>query len=345
LDGQEGTTWTPDDGISKSLWTAGTFTDMIPEDFSNGDSWVPPLSPVEETRMVTDATSACNGGNRTEFERSYNKRPRSPSPLDMTPSAPSAPSHKRHKSSHKRPRVEGGFQLVDVTGEESQSSQHEDLVVQIPLEKVHLRWPDHNPGSTGHHPPQGLADSQKQATEGYRGLANDHRGLTEKHSTATQVSNMMSLVVNIKRSLLTRIPGTEKRLLAALPGRSVVHPGFNKSHDKAYPSHDNAYHPQDRTHQSHDEMAHQSHDRQLEGFPVKQEPMDVDTSDHTNPCSVVLPVVQQRPPPEGVCPGVDGCIGLDGYWYEWTEHILSHDAEVTVMPYVYFEDCDSRNTP
>lgn len=50
-------------------------------------------------------------------------------------------------------------------------------------------------------------------------------------------------------------------------------------------------------------------------------------------------VIERRLPPEGVCPGVDGCIGPDGYWYEWTDPMVSNHTEVTVMPYVYFEDC------
>ncbi len=44
-----------------------------------------------------------------------------------------------------------------------------------------------------------------------------------------------------------------------------------------------------------------------------------------------------RSPPVGACAGVDGCVGVDGYWYEWTDHMLGLDAKVTVMPYVYFD--------
>ena len=68
---------------------------------------------------------------------------------------------------------------------------------------------------------------------------------------------------------------------------------------------------------------------------MQREPMEVE--EHSRP---TFRPIHQRPPPEGVCPGVDGCIGMDGYWYDWTEHMFSNDAEVTVMPYVYFEDCD-----
>lgn len=173
-------------------------------------------------------------------------------------------------------------------------------------------------GSTGarhgyHH--SGITNIQEQEREGYRGVSSDHRGLTEKHNTtAIQGAGDVRLVVSIKRSLLLRVPGMMKGAANELPVSAVVHPAA--------------------TLQSHDDV-YQSHGQVESVFPVKHEPMDTDEN------SVLIPVVQQRPPPEGVCPGVDGCIGLDGYWYEWTEHIMSHDAEVTVMPYVYFEDCDT----
>ena len=183
----------------------------------------------------------------------------------------------------------------------------------------------------GYHQP-GLTDIQKEEVEGYRGLSSDHRGLTEKHSTAaTRGIGEVSLVVSIRRSLLSRVPATVKGAPDELS--PVVHPAALESGDKTLQSHD-------KISQSHD-SAYQSYDQRGNAFPEKHEPMDTDAGVEKEN-SVLVPVVQQRPPPEGVCPGVDGCIGSDGYWYEWTEHIKSHDAEVTVMPYVYYEDC---NTP
>ena len=42
--------------------------------------------------------------------------------------------------------------------------------------------------------------------------------------------------------------------------------------------------------------------------------------------------------PSGVSPGVDGCLGNDGYWYAWTDTIPGHDEAVTVLPYIYIDD-------
>jgi hypothetical protein len=54
-----------------------------------------------------------------------------------------------------------------------------------------------------------------------------------------------------------------------------------------------------------------------------------------------LPMPESRLVPSGSSPGVDGCMGSDGYWYSWTDSIPGHDVSVTVLPYVYVDDDES----
>lgn len=335
------TTSTPDEELSRSLWTAGSFTDMVAEDFSNESSWVAPLSPEESSHTFIH-TSAYNGDDGgTHLQENFNKRPRSPSPLVAGQSAPPHKKHKSHKSSSKRAKRE--FQPAeDLT----------EFVVHIPLDKVHLR------GLTEDHrglveDRRGLTDSQKQLTKNEsefvgRVSVQDHKeltsewGLTEKCNTAAQNYSQFSdvgsssradllprpaeLVVSFRRSLLRRVPREVVKL------EFTAHPTDTsaalQSHDKRSWSHEGVY---------------ESQESSLKEFLVNHKPVDMEVSVEAKDHALVphLPLVQRRPPPEGVCPGVDGCIGLDGYWYEWTEHMVSRDSEVTVMPYVYFEDCDS----
>ena len=46
---------------------------------------------------------------------------------------------------------------------------------------------------------------------------------------------------------------------------------------------------------------------------------------------------RSREMPEGSVVGVDGCLGRDGLWYEWTEYIPGEELSVTVLPYVYID--------
>ena len=54
-----------------------------------------------------------------------------------------------------------------------------------------------------------------------------------------------------------------------------------------------------------------------------------------------LPTSGPRLVPSGASPGVDGCMGSDGYWYSWTDSIPGHDVSVTVLPYIYVDDDES----
>ena len=54
-----------------------------------------------------------------------------------------------------------------------------------------------------------------------------------------------------------------------------------------------------------------------------------------------LPTPSPRLIPSGASPGVDGCMGSDGYWYSWTDSIPGHDVSVTVLPYIYVDDDES----
>lgn len=273
------TTWTPNDDLSRSLWTAGSFTDMITEDFANGSNWVPPMSP-ENSRAFLAATT-CNGGERAGCQENFNKRPRSPSPAD---SKQSEPPHKRHKRLKHKPQLA-------------------DCIVRIPLEKVHLSRLEGHRGFTDHRLP----------VEDHRGLISDRRGLTEKHNSAFQ-----GLVVSFPRSLLARVPSSP----------SIKREAVKQDKPPPAPCQTVKHRTAQGAYQSHDQNLHMK-------VSEEHEPMDVlsaGAEDQGSPLIVI-----QRPPPEGACPGVDGCVGLDGYWYDWTDPMVSRDTEVTVMPYVYFE--------
>ena len=41
--------------------------------------------------------------------------------------------------------------------------------------------------------------------------------------------------------------------------------------------------------------------------------------------------------PTGQVPGMDGCLGHDGFWYDWTKPLPSEGLSVIVLPYVYID--------
>ena len=53
--------------------------------------------------------------------------------------------------------------------------------------------------------------------------------------------------------------------------------------------------------------------------------------------STPVPSPGQQVVPLGLCPGVHGCYGLDGLWYNWTDPIIRQDFAVNVLPYVYID--------
>ena len=72
-----------------------------------------------------------------------------------------------------------------------------------------------------------------------------------------------------------------------------------------------------------------------------QEP---DLCDAEKKCTIIkdvpVPVQQEVVPknlPEGALPGINGCVGGDGQWYEWTECIPGRGSEITVLPYIYID--------
>lgn len=49
--------------------------------------------------------------------------------------------------------------------------------------------------------------------------------------------------------------------------------------------------------------------------------------------------------PTGYTLGVDGCLGANGLWHDWTEAVLSErDSAVNVLPYVYVDGWDLVTT-
>ena len=219
---------------------------------------------------------------------------------------------------------------------------------------------------------------QMEFTDGHR--PTEHRGFMEKHRGKKQYKSdahfglVDTLIVSFQRSLLNRVPvvlnGEREAPLPHQQQQQQQQQLYNKthhSHDRTRQSHDTAHQSHDTTDQSHD-MAHQSHGTTDQSHDTAHQSHDT-TSSHdqwrgphseiskTHQNGIVdtgtvkaqihnhiipfIPPRQQRPLPPGACPGVDGCIGSDGYWYEWTEPINSCQAgEVPIMPYVYFENFD-----
>lgn len=297
-----------DTDISRSLWTSDSFTDMPMEDFTNDSNW-PSLAnqnqsngnPVLEESRIDPQPPLAT--SETSYQQSSRKRLRSPSPFVSEQAVVPRPPHKKHKS-HKS--------SSKISRPDMSSASLVQCVVQIPLEKVFLNH---------------LAVRKE---------------LTDEPVSLNERVNPV-LVVSIERSMLSRVPGNTTTELQAL-GETL----------KGWQSHDQSHHSHELNYQSHDQFhgSRQSHDPKYQSYDLDHHTHDksghwtdlvtnrtVKTEDPDQ--FTQSPKMPRLPPPEGACPGVDGCIGLDGYWYNWTEHISSHENEVTIMPYIYIEDTNS----
>ena len=85
-------------------------------------------------------------------------------------------------------------------------------------------------------------------------------------------------------------------------------------------------------------------DKALPKFPTPTSPSPVDLSLSCAP-SIGAPPGRLKQTivgvPMGCSLGVDGCLGANGVWYDWTEYIPgTHEEMVTVLPYVYIDGCE-----
>ena len=72
---------------------------------------------------------------------------------------------------------------------------------------------------------------------------------------------------------------------------------------------------------------HEAHQSPTPVVAVEEVPDGGEPEQRIMPCDL----------PPGARPGVDGCIGNDGNWYDWTDHIQGYGPDVTVLPYVYID--------
>lgn len=295
------------DVADEEEWTSGLFTEMAVMNFTNGSDWAP-TSPDEIAHSSRNVTT-CNGtvemGVSSDFNQSFRKRPRSCSPSESEQHLLSAPAHKKHKS-HRHSSKRSKHQLQD--------SHLSDYIVKIPLGAVCL-------------------NHCSNICEGLAGKPGNFHVETDLKVDVNKVNRNVGptsgpdeLVVSFRRTELIRVPTAcvereENFKQDMLPlGRTKNH---HQSCDPSCQSHDHTQRPhfgglQDRFVQQNEDVAFNNS-------------RGVETEGNDSTAS------WQRPVPEGVCPGVDGCVGSDGYWYEWTEHIGSQGEEVTVLPYVYLE--------
>ena len=126
------------------------------------------------------------------------------------------------------------------------------------------------------------------------------------------------------------------KIQLGLLNRTPMNPDRSKSCDLPSPHRTNNYHTFEQPYNTLDD----SHEKNLRcephedlSKPGKNENSDNLTTNHA-------PHFNQKLVPLGARPGVDGCMGTDGFWYEWTEHISSHGEGVTIFPYVYIDGSD-----
>ncbi len=292
---------------SQSQWTAGLFTDM---DFMNGSSWIHP-TPVEPSSdgshslpVVTIDDKApslpCNGASGLVAVESEQISRKRPHPS----SSPAEMELSLGVSSpaHKKHKSHGD----KIT---KKHRHHHRLVVRVPLlEGIHLNH--HKFGG-------GLVEEKKHVIEGSGAVGVRPEGREE-------------LVVSIPQSLLRGRPllNAKRENVMQSQRDAPDNRTTNWSHDLAHKSHDPTY-PAPLPPPAHKQARDQTESQN--DAALHHQKTD---SDGVIVCMTCRRTLQ----PEWARPGLDGCIGCDGYWYEWTDHICSLGEEVTIMPYIYIED-------
>ena len=356
---------------TRSLWTDDSFLDMT-MDFTSGSSWAG-IAHNQDSSSRPTPSFVCNGDRArgggagggeggdvavvTNLDLSSSKkRPRTHSPFESelppSPRTVTHPPHKRHKPhKHKSGRVRPS----DVYQQHPHASSNHiaRLVVRIPLDRVRCVREG------------GVASAI--STTAAAGTTVGRCGKEEEGGASGPPPTTEPLIVSISRSRLASISAPSSDTIVhhnsrPLDRAKTHHHHHNQSHDEARWSHDQHGRSHDQHGRSHDQHG-KSHDQRREfihqskpEFPPHSAEIMFVTRDRdqeaietdrplprppttTTPSTTITS--QRRHAPRGVCPGMDGCVGLDGYWYEWTEHIASAGDEVTIMPYVYLEDNDT----
>lgn len=317
----------------KHMWT-NSFTEMpalegsppVGSDYKTDHS----SSTIASLSSLSSSSSACNGAtgssngatgsNSLSSLNSYNrKRPRSPTDEGgfQREKGSSRRDHQLQASQHSATH----FPLHKRQKVATRTADHDDSVtenhyleciVQIPREKISLR----NLSS--------FLQKQNSFSSGNR----EAGGLTSREEE-------IELVVRIQRSRLTGVKAATRE--DKVVQDTIVHlphqiKDVSTTHDHGDLSQAIPLKAEHRTYQNHGPS-----EQQLTGEKKVEDSSSSSSSSSSKDQVVIIP--HYRPPPPGVQPGVDGCVGLDGYWYDWTEHINSSgNGEVVVMPYVYYED-------
>ena len=332
-----------DDEMPQSLWSSDSFMDM---DFLAGNDtpWdqnslnnreTPPTK--DQSPVAFNGTSLAEPRPGTSHSEGSRKRSRSSSPLEQPSLSALAPLNKKHKphknSSSSRSRAEAGPL---------------EFVVRIPLERVFIKQQLHN------HHQNHTAASVNESPSVNEGVNSFIRGASAPVVVVEEAD--VELVVSIRKCYLSRIPTSGTiGLRCGSPVRRTKHKKQHKSRgdgtssersqltanrqmrDPSSPTPwqaSNAPNLPDLT----DILDHYQSTAPLPRPQPSATPTNNTATDGNKLPVPSLPARLQRPAPEGACLGVDGCMGPDGYWYDWTEHIDRYGEEVTIMPYVYYED-------
>ena len=238
------------------------------------------------------------------------KRQRSYSPLTMN-SSMAAPPHKKHK------RHKHSSPVID---------EHLELVVHVPLARVRLK------------------DHRTRAGDVTGTAAIQDSIIGPVHDVAE-----VGLVVSILLSMLSRIPSKP----VCVPSKRIetdAHLDCTTSFSPAPLHLPNSLPPPlpslvynkdahrtgtDSNKHTQSRLNHNENDCPKNDCPTSSPKMAGSSENTASVCQSPPPPPPDLPP--GVRLGIDGCIGRDGRWYGWTDHIPSTGPEVTILPYVYID--------
>ncbi len=300
----------PGDSDFKS-WTSSSFTEVSSDTVNGTTLFGRDDSPMVDPSSLGDA-----------YCRNSRKRARmSDSPSGEVGVYSMQQPHKRHKADK-------------IGSKEGDRKEMRQFLIRVPLDKVCI-------------------GRFKTIREG--------QGSVERNISDSKASVLESkLIVSFQRAKLNKFPMFWDKISAisdgrnhdeaSLSSRTATHHRVHSSPTHHHPlqSHSGHYHPPSPQSQEHgpcnnDLTTIQERDnpdsKHLNGntdsqeeFPSVCARLHDDIDDHTPTHQKKLSV------PQDAFPGISGCVGLDGYWYDWTDHICSHDDEVTILPYVYIED-------
>lgn len=248
---------------------------------------------------------------------SLNHEPTTLTEMSVVPSAPQPSSVQTsiaHKIGVKGSRGEDSHRIPDMPLPDS-------LVVRIPRSNVQVR--------------SLLNDTRINDCSHKNNLSSDSLRSTQR------AGDELSMIVSIDLSLLLR--GKGRPVTTSLPLNSA---------------------PEIRPSRTEQQLSTESRHgaTPCSFFAVKSEPVDLHVKNNQQQHAVVmenevametestplfgkreLTFNEPRPIPLGAYPGVDGCLGNNGFWYTWTDIIPGQDEALTVLPYIYIdeesEDC------